>query len=196
MIITLGTWKEEAQMKRHIVFLAVAGLALAASADVYHWTGAALDGVWDNAANWQENEVPGMWTNRTEHTFGGKLGDTVIFGAQAEGAPTTIALQGQYAIMHLVVTNGAPAYTFGTADRADQRLGFEASSTLEIAAGVTADQTFMRPAIWNGDSSSANFYFKNNSTQAKLTYGSLDKATNKAGYPLVKYFRKLFDARK
>ena len=48
-------------MKRHIVFLAVAGLALAASADVYHWTGAALDGVWDNAANWQENEVPGAF---------------------------------------------------------------------------------------------------------------------------------------
>ena len=39
-------------MKRHVVFWAAAGLAFAASADVYHWTGAALDGVWDNAANW------------------------------------------------------------------------------------------------------------------------------------------------
>ena len=61
-----------------------------------------------------------MWTNRTDHTFGGKLGDTVIFGAQAEGAPTTIDLQGQYAIDHLIVTNGAPAYVFGTSDAATQ----------------------------------------------------------------------------
>ena len=105
-------------MKRHVVLWTAAGLALAASAGVYHWTGAALDGVWDNAANWQENEVPGMWTNRTEHTFGGKLGDKVIFGAQAEGAPTTIDLQGQYAIDHLIVTNGAPAYVFGSWGRA------------------------------------------------------------------------------
>ena len=97
-------------MKRQVIASFVAaGLTLAAAADVYHWTGAALDGVWDNAANWQENEVPGMWTNRTDHTFGGKLGDTVIFGAQAEGAPTTIDLQGQYAIDRLIVTNGAPA---------------------------------------------------------------------------------------
>ncbi|MBR4258609.1 MAG: hypothetical protein IKQ17_06235, partial [Kiritimatiellae bacterium] len=96
--------------------LCAASVFGAASADVYHWTGAALDGVWANSANWQEGEIPGMWTNRTEQTSGGKLGDTVIFGAQAEGAPTTIDLQGQYAIDHLIVTNGAPAYIFGTAD--------------------------------------------------------------------------------
>ena len=171
-------------MKRHIVFWATAGLALTASADVYHWTGVALDGVWDNAANWQENEVPGMWTNRTEHTFGGKLGDTVIFGAQAEGAPTTIDLQGQYAIDHLIVTNGAPAYIFGTSDAATQRLGFQTNSTLVVAADVTADQTFLRPAVWNtAGGKSGTLSFRNNSLHAKLIYGKLDKTTDKAGSP-------------
>ena len=171
-------------MKRCIVFLSVAGLMLAVSADVYHWTGAALDGVWDNAANWQENDVPGMWTNRTEHTFGGKLGDTVIFGAQAEGAPTTIDLQGQYAIDHLIVTNGAPAYVFGTSDAAAQRLGFQTNSSLVVAADVTADQTFRRPAVWNtAGGKSGTLSFRNNSLHAKLIYGKLDKTTDKAGYP-------------
>jgi len=176
-------------MAKETGFIALATVSLGvniAAAGVYHWTGAALDGMWDTAGNWQENEVPGMWTNRTEHTFGGKLGDTVIFGAQADGAPTTIDLQGQYAIENLIVTNGAPAYTFGTADWADQRLGFQTNSTLEIAADVTADQTFMRPATWNGDPSSklsSKLYFKNNSTQAKLIYGSLDKTTDRAGSP-------------
>ncbi len=171
-------------MKRCIVFLSVAGLMLAVSADVYHWTGAALDGVWDNAANWQENEVPGMWTNRTEHTFGGKLGDTVIFGAQAEGAPTTIDLQGQYAIDRLIVTNGAPAYIFGTSDDATQRLGFQTNSSLVVAADVTADQTFRRPAVWNtAGGKSGTLSFRNNSLHAKLIYGKLDKTTDKAGYP-------------
>jgi len=171
-------------MKRKMMFAAVAGLALTASADVYHWTGAALDGVWGNAANWQENEVPGMWTNRTEHTFGGKLGDKVIFGAQAEGAPTTIDLQGQYAIDHLIVTNGAPAYIFGTSDAATQRLGFQTNSTLVVAADVTADQTFRRPAVWNtAGGKSGTLSFRNNSPHAKLIYGKLDKTTDKAGSP-------------
>ena len=166
-----------------------AGLVLAASADVYHWTGAALDGVWDNAANWQENEVPGMWTNRTEHTFGGKLGDTVIFGAQADGAPTTIDLQGQYAIDHLIVTNGAPAYIFGTSDAATQRLGFQTNSTLVVAADVTADQTFRRPALWNTPSGNpAVLSFYNNSLHAKLIYGKLDKTTDKAGSPYANVY--------
>ena len=176
-------------MKRHIVFLATAGLVLAASADVYHWTGAALDGVWDNAANWQENEVPGMWTNRTEHTFGGKLGDTVIFGAQADGAPTTIDLQGQYAIDHLIVTNGAPAYIFGTSDAATQRLGFQTNSSLVVAADVTADQTFRRPALWNTPSGNpAVLSFYNNSLHARLIYGKLDKTTDKAGSPYANVY--------
>ena len=171
-------------MKRHVVLWTAAGLALAASAGVYHWTGAALDGVWDNAANWQENEVPGMWTNRMDHTFGGKLGDTVIFGAQAEGAPTTIDLQGQYAIDHLIVTNGAPAYVFGTSDAAAQRLGFQTNSSLVVAAAVTADQTFRRPAVWNtAGGKSGTLSFRNNSLHAKLIYGKLDKTTDKAGYP-------------
>jgi len=156
-----------------------------ASADVYHWTGAALDGVWANSANWQEGEIPGMWTNRTDNTFGGKLGDTVIFGAQAEGAPTTIDLQGQYAIDHLIVTNGAPAYIFGTADVAAQRLGFQTNSTLVVAADVVNDQTFVRPAVWNIDSGNtgALLTFRNDSSHAKLVYGKLDKTTNKEQYP-------------
>lgn len=163
---------------------------MTAYADVYHWTGAALDGMWDNAANWQENEVPGMWTNRTEHTFGGKLGDTVIFGAQAEGAPTTIDLQGQYAIDRLIVTNGAPAYVFGTSDDATQRLGFQTNSSLVVAAGVTADQTFRRPAVWNIQSGNkgANLSFRNNSLHAKLIYGKIDKTTNKAGSPYASVY--------
>ena len=167
------------------IALCAASVFGSASADVYHWTGAARDGVWANAANWQENEIPGMWTNRTEQTSGGKLGDTVIFGAQAEGAPTTIDLQGQYAIDHLIVTNGAPAYIFGTADVAAQRLGFQTNSTLVVAADVVNDQTFVRPAVWNIDSGNtgALLAFYNNSPNAKLVYGKLDKTTNKDQYP-------------
>ncbi len=172
------------------IMLSVASI-FTASADVYHWTGAAMDGaamdgVWANAANWQENEIPGMWTNRTEHTFGGKLGDTVIFGAQAEGAPTTIDLQGQYAIDHLIVTNGAPAYIFGTSDVAAQRLGFQTNSTLVVAADVVNDQTFRRPAIWNRTGSDGSrLTFRNDSLHAKLVYGKLDKTTNQSGYPFA-----------
>ena len=39
----------------------VFAFCMTAYADVYHWTGAARDGMWDNAANWQENEVPGAF---------------------------------------------------------------------------------------------------------------------------------------
>ena len=167
------------------IALCAASVFGSVSADVYHWTGAARDGVWANAANWQENEIPGMWTNRTEQTSGGKLGDTVIFGAQAEGAPTTIDLEGQYAIDHLIVTNGAPAYIFGTADVAAQRLGFQTNSTLVVAADVVNDQTFVRPAIWNRDSGNtgSQLTFYNNSLSAKLVYGKIDKVTKKDQYP-------------
>jgi hypothetical protein len=171
---------------KRVVACMFAGLCLTASADVYHWTGNARDGVWANAANWQEGEIPGLWTNRTEQTFGGKLDDTVIFGAQAEGAPTVIDLQGQYAIDRLIVTNGAPAYTFGTSDAADQRLGFQTNSSIVVAADVTADQTFRRPAVWNtplGSSRAGTLYFYNDSPSAKLVYGKLDKTTSKTGAP-------------
>lgn len=102
----------------------VVGLVLLAAATVsaapaeYVWTGA-QDAYWTNAANWTvggavATDVPGVrFTTKDWQTFT-NLNATASFGAVADGAPTTINLDGLFFVSNLVVKAGAPKYTFGT----------------------------------------------------------------------------------
>lgn len=107
-----------------IVRRVVVGLALSVAAAVsaapaeYVWTGA-QNAYWTNAANWTvggavATDAPGVrFTTKDWQTFT-NLNATASFGAVADGAPTTINLDGLFFVSNLVVKAGAPKYTFGT----------------------------------------------------------------------------------
>lgn len=129
--------------------VALMGLVFACPADEYYWTGAE-NALWTNAANWQVRNgeggfaaapnAPGQWTNTVTKTVGGNPKDVAVFGACPSGR-TTIDLDGQWRIASVIVTNGAPAYTFGTGTDKAQYLMFDRTATFAVAAGVEADQT-------------------------------------------------------
>ena len=103
----------------------IVGLVLLAAATVsaapteYVWTGA-QDAYWTNAANWTVNgaaamDAPGVrfTTGKPDWQTFTNMNATASFGAVADGAPTTINLDGLFFVSNLVVKAGAPKYTFG-----------------------------------------------------------------------------------
>lgn len=128
---------------------ALVGLVCACPADEYYWTGAE-NALWTNAANWQVRNAagdlaaaanaPGQWTNTVTKAVGGNPKDVAVFGACSSGN-TVIDLDGQWRIASVVITNGAPAYTFGTGTDKAQYLMFDLKGRFEVAAAVEADQT-------------------------------------------------------
>lgn len=122
-----------------------------ARGETYFWTGAD-NASWTNAANWQiadgaggfmaATAAPGEWTNTVAKTHGGNPADTAVFGACPSGR-TTIDLDGEWRIGNVVVTNGAPAYTFGTSTDKTQYLKLDTLAAVTMSAGVTETQTFM-----------------------------------------------------
>lgn len=112
---------QESRIGRRVVV----GLVLLAAATVsaapaeYVWTGA-QDAYWTNAANWTvggavATDVPGVRFTTKDWQTVTNLNATASFGAVADGAPTTIDLDGLFFVSNLVVKAGAPKYTFGTA---------------------------------------------------------------------------------
>lgn len=112
---------QESRIGRRVVVglaLSVAAAVSAAPAE-YVWTGA-QNAYWTNAANWTvggavATDAPGVrFTTKDWQTFT-NLNATASFGAVADGAPTTINLDGLFFVSNLVVKAGAPKYTFGAA---------------------------------------------------------------------------------
>ena len=99
-------------MKKTTPVFAVLVAAFAAEAALTStWTGAA-SGSWTNAANWTAG-VPGQYVVAGGVT-NGEAGCTAIFSSVAQGAATTIDLDGLVGIKFLTVTGAsAPQYTFG-----------------------------------------------------------------------------------
>lgn len=98
-----------------------AAVVCGASARTWVWTGAD-SGSWTNAANWTVDGAvagvpPGMYVNPAggEDKIGA-LDASVVFGAVADGAATTVDLDGFWDVSNLVVTASAPRYTFGASD--------------------------------------------------------------------------------
>ena len=100
-------------MKKTTPVFAVLVVAFAAEAALTStWTGA-VSGSWTNAANWTAG-VPGQYVVAGGVT-NGETGCTAIFSSVAQGAATTINLDGLVGIKFLTVTGAdAPQYTFGT----------------------------------------------------------------------------------
>ena len=98
---------------RRLVAVACALAALQLSATTYTWTGASAnnqDGVgkWTDSGNWSEDGTPGA-------------ADIAVFPSVADGAATTIDLDGAEPVGGIVVRGAdAPSYAFGTS--ADQIL--------------------------------------------------------------------------
>lgn len=162
---------------------ALMGLVFACPAGEYYWTGAE-NALWTNAANWQVRNdagdltaaanAPGQWTNTVTKTVGGNPKDIAVFGACPSGN-TVIDLDGQWRIASVVVTNGAPAYTFGTGTEKAQYLMFDLTGRFEVAAAVEADQT-IRSLSATYDAAYRNNYgtytltLVNHAPAAKLVY--------------------------
>ena len=98
----------------------VVGLALSVAAAVsaapteYVWTGA-QDAYWTNAANWTvggavATDAPGVrfLTKGPDWQTFTNMNATASFGTVADGAPTTINLDGLFFVSNLVVKAGAP----------------------------------------------------------------------------------------
>lgn len=111
---------QESRIGRRVVvgLVLLAAAAVSAAPAEYVWTGA-QNAYWTNAANWTvggavATDVPGVrFTTKDWQTFT-NLNATASFGAVADGAPTTINLDGLFFVSNLVVKAGAPKYTFGT----------------------------------------------------------------------------------
>ncbi len=175
-----------------VTTVAVSICAIAAD---YHWTGKGGDGKWTNPANWaiggdvSQQGIPGQYKDENG-TIVGEVTDKAIFGAVDDGAFTTIDLKDQYLIDHVVITNGAPSYTFGAetyyAGETDsdgnpvsdiastdysnvyQNLGVAWQGGIRICKDVTTDQVFHRPAVSGGHGSAYRFY--NDSPTALFIY--------------------------
>lgn len=118
--------------------------------------------------------APGQWTNTVTKTVGGNPKDVAVFGACPSGR-TTIDLDGQWRIASVIVTNGAPAYTFGTGTDKAQYLMFDRTATFAVAAGVEVDQTIRSICQTYDPAYSGNYtlYFLtlvNDAPSARLVY--------------------------
>ena len=123
-----------------LVGLVVLGSAVAgvAAPTEYVWTGA-QDAYWTNAANWQvggavASDVPGVRFIDASRATATNLDAVAVFGA--EGAKTTINLDGHFFVSNLVVKAGAPKYTFG---EKQQFLGIaHKGGVFKVEKGATA----------------------------------------------------------
>ena len=164
--------------------LMAAACALGVQAGTYTWTGA-QDAFWTNKNNWAEGTVPGQWLapQGAGIVTNGVAGDTAIFGA-CETGNTTIDLSGQWGITAVIVTNGAPAYTFGTSNTTEaQYLKLLPTFDFTVADGVENDQTIACLAFLFDPAKSVGYsaYYmrlRNHSTQARLVYKRLDKVSH------------------
>ena len=112
---------QESRIGRRVVvrLVLLAAATVSAAPAEYVWTGA-QNAYWTNAANWTvggavATDAPGVrFTTKDWQTFT-NLNATASFGAVADGAPTTIDLDGLFFVSNLVVKAGAPKYTFGAA---------------------------------------------------------------------------------
>lgn len=111
-------------------------------ADTWVWTGAE-NGSWTNAANWKVDgavaEVPpGMYVNPAGGTeMAGALDSSAVFGDVAEGAATTIDLDGFWDVSNLVVSASASRYVFGVSG--DQSLTvFPSGGVFRVESGALA----------------------------------------------------------
>lgn len=119
------------------------GTATAEQIDV-RWTGAGGNGRWDNAANWENNVIPGLCKTTQTDIDGnivtnGDIAARAVFGPVGEGVATTIDLTNFITVTNVLFAAGAPSYTIGTST--SQRLATFCDGGVEVAEGVTTDQT-------------------------------------------------------
>ena len=121
-----------------IVTVAFCAASFAASAKVCHWSGLGGDGLWTNANNWVEREVPGRYAG-SEQTSGEDC-DEAVFGAVSEGAATIIDLDGHFCVSNLIFESGAPNYVFGVSP--EQVFGLCFKGKIEFKDGAVSTQRF------------------------------------------------------
>lgn len=121
-------------------------LAATVAAEQYdiRWTGAGGNGRWDNAANWENGKIPGLCKTTQTDTDGniitnGDIAARAVFGSVGEGGATTIDLTNLITVTNVLFAAGAPSYTIGTST--SQRLATFCDGGVEVAEGVTTDQT-------------------------------------------------------
>lgn len=151
-----------------------------ASAGTWVWTGAD-NGSWTNAANWTVDgavaEVPpGMYVNPVDgDDKTGALNASVVFGAVADGAATTIDLDGFWDVSNIVVTASAPRYTFGSSDEQSLTI-FPSGGVFRVESGAPAPEVvaafgyrYPRQAVQQVDDRNRNAKIINDSSET-LTF--------------------------
>ncbi len=139
------------QLKTVFAGLLAACAALSSSAETWVWTGA-VNGSWTNAANWTVNGQvatvpPGRYADPATGADVGVYDASVTFGAVAEGAATTLNLDGFLDVSNLVVTAAAPRYTFGAS--ASQALTVHSTAgVFRVESGALAPTMVAQFGAW------------------------------------------------